>query len=529
MVSKRCVVAVGLALLLWAGFGGGTSFGQVARFDTYEIQQVPENANIMLFPYYGDFAFFQSVGVRYMKSSGAGMDYLYGTQQGADVSGTGVAPTRYGAVKKDGLDFPLISQLSCRNYLLLSKYMAVDLSVALTYRGFPNGTEDDTFDVEIIDPGFYAQMGSFAFGASKDGWLGSFNGRNMAAYGGNRQSGFSANLSMDFELTPFVRGRVFDKPSYRVDYVDARGNTDFLSGQRYPVFQNLLGFDLDWQMAEDKNLGYTLERIDTIPQDNRYDITRSVVYHQMVDYRQQVNPLTAAGIRADTYWRDYLQARGKQFQQDVILYMNTDLTEDTTLDASLGYSYDELTQAASYETNGTSGAVIGGIGLQTRMTETLSHGIGYNRSQRAGFIAGTEITDALRYHIEWANPDNWSVGWVSAYEKVTPRLVRSSPYSDWLNQITASRPLAHDLMLTMVSAYTMRMNGTVQDGEIGADSLFMTNDYDTWGTTVGLVKTLTERLRLYTYVEHLERLSPNEKLAGTRNTIGMTLGYYNDF
>jgi len=524
MVLKRNIAFIGSTLLIWAGFGVATSSAQVARFDTYGMDQLPDNVNISLFPYFADFSFFQSVGVRYMKSSGEGMDYLYG------VNSSGVAGgQRYGQVRKDGLEFPLISQLTAKNYLLLSKYMRVDLTMALTYRGFPNGTEDDTFDVEIVDPGFYATMGSFTFGASKDGWLGAFNGNNMEAHGGNRQSGFSANLGFDFELTPFVRGRIYDKPSYRVDYVDQRGNTDFLSGQRYPVFQNMLGFDLDWQMAEDKTLGYSLERIDTVPQNNSYDISRSVVYHQMADYRQQVNPLTAAGIRSDTYWRDYLASRGKQFQEDVMVYMNSDVTDNSSISAGLGYSMGSLTQGGSYETNGSSDTVIGRFGLQTRLTDTLSHGISCSRQQRSGFMAGYEVVDALGYNIQWADPESWAVGVSTAYETVKTKLANASSYSDWTGQILASRPLMQDLTLTLASAYTMRMNGQTQAGEIGADNIFLSNDYDTWASTAGLIKTLTERLKLYAYVEHLERLSPNPQLAGTRDTVGMTLGYFNDF
>jgi hypothetical protein len=81
----------------------------------------------------------------------------------------------------------------------------------------------------------------------------------------------------------------------------------------------------------------------------------------------------------------------------------------------------------------------------------------------------------------------------------------------------------------MATAYIMRMNDTPDAGQIGDGELFLSNDYDTWATTVGLIQTLTDKLKLYTYAEHLERLSSNEQLAGTRDTIGMTLGYYYDF
>lgn len=526
IVTQRRVVL----LLAFFSLAAITVQAQVARFESYGLETVPDNANVRLGPFFSDLSFFQSVGVRYMRSSGAGMDYLY-TGHAADATPTSGQPSRYGRVIKDGLEFPLISQLTARNYFLISKYLAVDISFALTYRAFPNGTEDNTYDVEIIDPGFYATMGSFTFGANKDSWMGSFNGRNAQAFTGRESSGFSANLSTDFELTPFIRGRLYERPSYRVDYVDSRGYTDNLSGQRYPVFQNLLGLDLDWQMAPDKSLGYTFSRTDTIPQDNSYDVSRSVIYHQMLDYRQRISPLTTVGARADYYWRDYLAQRGSQFQQDYLGYLSSDITEDTSLNLSLGYSLAELSTGGSsaYETNGSSDTVIGGIGLQTRLTETLSHGIAYSRYQRAGFMAGFEITDALRYNIQWTDLETWTIGFASAYETITPALANAAAYSDWANQISASRPLTRRLVLTLASAYVIRMNSTPAAGELGDGELFLSNDYDTWATTVGLIQTLTNRLKLYTYAEHLERISSNELLAGTRDTVGMTLGYYYDF
>ena len=503
---------------------------QTMRFDSYGIDAAPENANVRIGQFYSDFAFFQSAGIRYMHSTGAGMDYIFNGQS-ANTAFVPGQPTSYGQVNKDGLDFPLVSQLSARNYFLISKYLSLDISFALTFRCYPLGTEDNTIDIEMIDPGFNAQMGSFTFGATKDSWQGSFNGRNTQAYTGSDSAGFSANISADFELTPFIRGRVYDRPSYRVDYVDAHGYTDSLSGQRYPVFENILGLDLDWQMAPDKGLAYTVTRDDVIPQDNEYDIERSVIYHQMLEYRQQISSLTTVGARADYYWRDYLEQRGAQFQQDYTGFLISDITEYSTVNLSLGYSMADISETgtSAYETNGSSDAVIGGAGLRTRLTDTLSHGFNYNRYQRAGFIAGYELVDAFRYNILWSEPDFWTLGFSTAYETVSPRLANAAPYTDWANQLTASRPLTQRLTLVMATAYILRANDEPAQDGIGDDDLFLSNDYNTWATTAGLIQDLTERLKLYYYGEHLERISSNESLAGTRDTIGMTLGYYYDF
>ena len=139
-------------------------------------------------------------------------------------------------------------------------------------------------------------------------------------------------------------------------------------------------------------------------------------------------------------------------------------------------------------------------------------------------MAAFELVDAIRYQIQWADPESWAIGFSSSYENVTPKLAAANSYTDWMNQITASRSLTKDLMLTMTSAYVIRTNGKLSKGQIGEGDIFLSNDYDTWATTVGLIESLTKRLKLYTYVEHMERISSNAQLAGTRDTVGMTLG-----
>ena len=540
MCERLRLMVFAIALVVMMAVVATTAWADVARFESYQLQAVPDNANILIGPFYSDLAFYQSVGIRYITTSGPGADYLLGkrasySQNSSPVSGavSGLGSSSGGSgrgqIRKDGVDFPTVSQLTDKNYVLISKYMSFDISFSLTYRYFPNGSEDNALDVEIIDPGFNAQMGSFALSTSGDARMSQYSGRDTTE-SGEQHKGFSANLSSDFELTPFVRARIYDRPSYRTDYVDQRGYSDTLSGQKCPIFQNLVGLDCDWLVAQDKTVGYTASRTDTTPQGTtNFDIRQSVVYNQMVEYRQQVNPLTAVGARAIYIWSDFAAGRGHQFQQDYETFMNTDVTPDSSLNAMIGYSLADVTGAGAFETNSTSGAVIGSLGLQTRLSETLTHGISYSRSQRAGFMAGVEVIDAIRYNIQCVWPDSWSLGYSTAYEIGTPSLAAITKYTDWMNHLSASRPLTKDLTLTMASVYTMRMNTAPAQGDIGYGDVYMNSDYDTWVTTVGFIQTLGKRLKLYTYVEHLERMSNSQLLQVSRNTVGMTLGYYYDF
>ncbi len=508
-----------MKLAAWIGvvvmLAASAATAQTLRFDEYREQQIPDHANLRIGPFYSDIAFSQSVGYRYTRSSGEGV--AYNQEQG------------YGRIIDDGSDLPLVTQLSFRNYLIVSKYMDLDVSFTLGYRYFPMGTEEDEFLFDVVGPAIFARMGSFSFSVTEDSWAGSFNGRQASAYMGDRGSAVAANISSDFQLTPFVRGRIYDMPSYRTDYVDERGYTDNASGRKYTAFQNLLGLDTDWLMAKDKNLAYSASRIDTIPQDSDFDSQRSVVYNQGLAYQQQLNPVTTGGARANYIWRLYDEGRGDQFQQDYSAFLGMDLTENTTLRTALGYSMLELSGAnQGYETNGTSDTVIGSIQLSSKLTDRLSHAFGYDKSQRAGFESGVEVVDSYNYSITW-NRQSMTIGFLTAYQEVEPRLSRTTKYTDWLNQLTVAKPLNDYLTLTLAGVYTIRNNSEAQTGDSGDDeNLLIENSYDTWAGNIGLAYAISEHWAANAYFEHFERISDASELAFTRDSTGVTLTYRRD-
>lgn len=487
---------------------------QTLRFDDYREPQIPEHANLRLGPFYSDIAFSQSVGYRNSTSSGQGSEYL--------------RQNRYGRITEDGSDFPLVTQLSFRNYLIVSKYMDLEISFTLGYRYFPMATEESEYLFDVAGSLVSMEMGSFAFSAkATDSWVGSFNGRDASAYTGERGSAVATSISSDFELSPFVRGRMYDMPSYRTEFVDERGNTDNASGRRYRSFQNLLGLDLDWLMAKNKNLAYTGNRVDSVPSDTEFDNQSSVVYNQGLAYQQQLNPVAAGGVRANYVWRQYAKGRGQQFQQDYTTFLGTDLSEDTSLKTTLGYSMGELTDASQWESNGTSGMVIGSIQLTSQLTEHLSHSLGYGRSQRGGFEAGFEAIDSYNYSMA-LNVRSWSLGLLTAYQVAESKLGRVSDYTDWINQFTAARPLGDYLTLTLATVYTIRDNSATQAGDLGAGDALIDNSYDTWASNVGLAYVIAQHWVANAYVEHMERTSASDELAFTREMVGVTLTYRRD-
>lgn len=489
---------------------------QTLRFDEYREKVIPDYANLKIGPFSSDIAFSQSAGYRYVTSSGEGSDYLRQNERGRIID--------------DGSDIPLIAQLSFRNYLIISKYADLDISFAIGYRYFPMETEEDEFTFDVIQAGISARTGSFTFTQDESTGVGSrFAGRaETRAYMGESGGGVTATLSSDFQLTPYVRGRLYDIPAYRTSYVDERGTGDDISGQKYTSFQNMVGLDMDWLMAKNKNLAYSGSRVDTVPEGDEFDVQKSVTYNQGISYQQQLNPVAAGGGRANYIWRQYEEGRGDQFQQDYTVFLGADLSPDTTLQTALGYSMGELTSGNQWETNETSDTAIGMISLTSRLTERLSHTVGYEKSQRGGFNGGFEVMDAYGYSIAWASP-TLSVGLKTAYQVVEPRIYRSNDYTDWLNQLTVMKSLSENLTLTLASAYTIRDNSKVKTGDAGEGSRLMEASYDTWANNIGLAYVLAKHWTAGAYVEHLERFSDADDVAFTRDMAGVTLTYSRDF
>ena len=519
MRRSSCLFPAVCAGLFVGALLAGTARGQMLRFDNYRDVVVPDRANISIGNFWSDWSLAQSVGIRYVRTSGAGAASLYSNG--------------LGELKKDGLEFPLVSTLNFKNYLLISKYMDLDLSFSLTYSFFPNRTEDNQFNIGMLGQGVSVQMGSFSMTATRDSVDGAFNGNNASAgaytRSGGNDKGFTANLSSEFDLTPFVKGRVYDNPAYSVSYVDQRGRTDLLRGDKYRYLQNALGLDLDWLMSKYDDLSATVSHTDTWPLDTQFDNTRSSVNAPSLIYQHQISPVCLVGARGDWTWRSFdTSIRGNQFQQDYTGFTGIDLSDDSKLRAGGGYSLATLSSPGSAEQSGNSGAMVGYASLRSMLTERTAHTIGYTRRQDSGFGAGVEVTDEYRYAIAWHN-DEWSWSFLTSYAKVQPRLAQVSDYTDWLNQLGVTRALTQHLTAMVNVAYTVRDNGPVQSDDLNGNSIFVANNYHTWAVNLGLSQQLTDHVSIFYYVEHLIEAGDAAAVDFTRDTVGATLTYQHDF
>jgi len=478
---------------------------QQLRYSDHRKVAVPDYATVRIGPFYSSMSFFQSVGYRYTRSEGAGTDFLFGT--------------RRGTILKDGSEYPLVSRLTTRNYLIITRNMDLDLSVDISYRHYPMGTQEDEFLVQLPP------------------------------------EGISGNLSTGIRWTPYLRSVIFEDLVYRTDYVDTRGISDEYGGSEYEYFRNRFGINTDWLMTRNSNLSLDLSRTDWIPSDEQYADQERVTYAESVSFEQLVFPRLVIGVRAGARQTSYgATDRPDADIQDYSLYARTELGEEedaelvvrptraTTITLRLGAT---VAAAASYQRGGSS-RQFGDVDLQeiyesettsgstalliegrikTRLRKDTSHSLTYERGIRGGFLSAFEEYDTLEYRIDYKGAFT-SVSAFSRWSEVRPSAEALGQYSGWVLGGSWTYPLSRSTDLHLASTYSQRENETLvaDTGEVEWE-----NDYETWVTRVGTGFKVTRSVNFDFYAQHVERTSDSASLDYERDTIAATFTYRHDF
>ena len=490
------------ALLLLLGLPAAA---QQLRYSNHREVRIPDYATVRIGPFYSSMSFFQSVGYRYTRSEGTGTDFLYGT--------------RRGVILEEGSEYPLISRLTTRNYLLITRDMDLDLSVDISYRHYPMGTQEDEFIVQL----------------PPEGILG--------------------NLSTEIRWTPYLRSLVYDDFAYRTDYVDTRGLLDEYGGSEYEYFRNQLGIDTDWLMAHDKNLSLDLRRTDVLPQDDEYADREVVEYMEALSYEQRVFPRVIIGGRVRARQFSYTATdRPDADILDYSVYARAALaegeevgvearpTEATTLSLRLGAA---VGASASYESGGTS-RQFGDVDLQsvyesestgetasllaegrieTRLRKDTRHSLEYRRGLRGGFLSAFEEYAELAYRIDYKGAFT-SASAFSRWSEVEPSAEALGRYKDWSAGVSWTYPLSRAADLHLTSTYSQRENETLVTD---AGEVEWSNDYETWVTRLGTGFKVTRRINFDFFAQHVERTSDDERLAYKRDTVAATFTCRHDF
>jgi len=460
---------------------------QSLKFSNHREVSIPEYAVLRIGPFYSSVSFSQSVGYRYTKGKGTGIDYLFENQRGEFL--------------KDGSDFPLVSTLDLRNYLIISRTMDLDISLRASYAHFPMKTQKDEFIFNPVEEGVFGEF------------------------------------STEFELTPFVKGTAYDNAAYRTDYVDTRGLADRYGGSAYEHLQNEAGVNLDWLMAKDRNLGLKLSRTDIVPKDEKFKEHQSVSYAESLAYQQIFNPQVLAGVSASFGQYSYTATTNNRPDtsfQTLMVSSTVEPTKQTVISAAVGYSQVSSAGAGSVTSSIPDGTMVGSLSLKTELAEGLEHSLQYSRAQSSGFNTAFEVNDKYGYHLTWKDRSGMAAGIYSEYTTSQSSDIRYGEYTDWSSGVNASYPLTQIVSLMFDSVYSIRKNKVAPSSQ--PVNVELVNNYNTWSSKLGTTfliyqngSAASDQVIFTTYVQHIERSSDADLLNYSRDVFVATFTYSHKF
>jgi len=476
-----------LAVALFLAFAGET-VAQGLRFGNHREIKPPDYALLRIGPLYSSVLFQQSAGYRYVRSQGSGVDFLFSNQRGA--------------IREDGHDFPLITALNMRNYLIVTRNIDLDASFYIAYEYYPLDTQENEF---IFQPA---------------------------------EEGIAGNFSSEFHLTPFVRASAYDNMAYRTDYVDARGREDRYGGNEYQRFVNNFGLNLDWLMSDKHNLGLDLSRSDNIPTEDEYALQEGFSHEATLIYQYKVLPGLVAGMRGISRVAEYEHPdRADADVNDVNVFFTfaqdrdagLQLTRSTRLTGELGGGMARSKSLGDGTNETDQNSLTGSVELETKLTRGISHSLSYERRFQQGYLSASELVDALRYRLIWTGDLTTTTIHTSA-SRVDPSNLDVSDYDAWTSGISITHSLTQFVRLVMSSHYSRRrirnVPATAEEGKTDPELLY---DYNTWVSRIGTRFALTKKIGFNSYYEHVERDSDYGDLAYTRDLISANCTFVHRF
>jgi hypothetical protein len=463
--------------------GGGSGGGQRSAMITYDQHREitpPADATLRIGPLYSDIGIAQSIGYRYIKLKGSGVDFLTGNSRGEYL--------------RDGSDYPLVSSLTLNNYLIITRHMDLSLNISASYSHYPMETQEDETQIDLTDEGVFATFSS------------------------------ELQLSRDSRLL------VYDDILYRTDYVDTQGLTDRYGGEEYEYVENAVGGVWDWMPSPFDNVAISASRTDTIPLTTAFTNQESVVYSEAASYQRAITRFWSAGLLGSFRQSLYeVESRSDIHMYSLSAFTAARLTRKLLGSASLGY---QLSSYESGESAGrSSGSVSGGIGLEHEISESKSQKITYQRRQTEGFSGGVDVSDTISYNYSWSG-ERFPGAFSTRYATLDPQEATRSGYSDWTTRLQLGHQLTRLLRLTFLTSYAQRKtdaSASAAAAATAAGTQDATSDYDTWTVRLGGSMPLTKKTAFSTYVEHVDRMSDNENLAYTRDVIAATITWSHDF
>jgi len=465
----------------------GNAYAQMLRFNLgHPTVDVPGFATFRMGPFYSHLQFSQSIGVRYTEGTTNVYDSSYSTYG------------QRGMYRKDGIDVPLISNLSLRNYVGLGRYADLDITFWAQYEYYPLDTQDSILFFNTTAPEFVADIGT----------------------------------GLSSELRPFknVNVRLHAQPQYLIEYVDQRGRQDSYGGMRYNHLQNTAGIDVDWLMTSDMNLGLSVSRFDVFTAPKDFEDQKQTAYDWMSYYEYEVNPLLVVGARAGFHTVSYkVDSRGDYAGSDYGLFARADLTKSTKASVFAGYGSGSTSATNGVSSDAENGGLVVSASLDTELSKDLKYFLSLGRRLSPGFHDGVEMVDSINTGIRWVGE--------TASASLSAGLDRSdssgssygASYSDWHGALSVSRLLSEDLTLTVSSVYSIRKNERESGLNTAGTPSELVNDYSTWINSAELSKPIYDNLVLRCYVNYMMRDSEAGLMRYDRLNAGIDCRYTCDF
>ena len=472
MNIRGLIIGLGLGCLA----GAASVSAQSLRFGNHQdVGTPPEYANLRVGPFYSSLTFSQSFGYRYTKSEGTGTDFLFGNSRGT--------------ILEDGSDFPLISKITSRNFLPISRTTSFEASFSAEYYHYPMDTQEDDFIFDIGEEGIF---GAFSF---------------------------------EWQPTDTLAFTIYDNPSLAIDYIDARGLFDDYGGQKYDRFENELGIRGDWNIAKSHNITMDFERFDLKPLDDEFNDQERVTYSAGLGLQRLIEPWGVLGLSLSAQDNEYTASdRPPSDSWAISGYGDFDLTDMTFLGLSAGY-YDGTAEGSG--DSGESGGS-GSVRLNSQLNKNWSHSLDASRSLELGFESAFELTDIFRYSVNYVSDFLSAQIYVAALD-VTPSEEEVAGYSDLTYGVNGQYPLTKSFTLVGDLYLVERENDVPPGAEEDEEFPELSSDYDTLHASLGGNYAFYQNLSFYTGIHYADRDSEDPNLVFERFTYRAMFTYTYDF
>lgn len=437
---------------------------QELSFTTRRQITIPKDATARIGPFHSTITFRQRAGYRYRESVSAAMEEA----------------TVLEIIRGEGSDFPVLTKLSCANYMVVNPYMGLNLSFSFNHEYYPLETEESVLQ----------------FNPEAEGVVG--------------------DISVDLAIGKRLRITVFDYPMYRTDFIDYRGLEDLITGEKYERFENAAGANADWLLARNKNLRLDVTRRDTLPKGDEFRAQTAIEYlgSARVEYLPNRNLLLGPRIGyRDTVYPEN-ETRGKSTITEIGMFVNMDITRTLLGKFDLMQTYDEVVEGDDVTDAGAHDTVAGHVSLEHTISSPLVQLFRFSRDVGTGFGSGNRLTDRYEYQIRWqskrltANTGLW-------WESVQALQGTASDYSTLGTDLNIALPVTRKLNARLCTKLSARENE-------GDDRV---SDSTDWTTTLTAKQKLGRTLQLVFEAEHISRDSAENTLDYQENRLEVYLEF----